>query len=343
MLTSADSGSAAAPVVYSAMPGERVRIVGGVRVKEFKKWRGQILRADLRAQGITDYGEMVSRGMGRPGIAALELFFNGRPMTLARWPNIGWAYTAAATNDKAQNQFAYVGERASRWVNAPDAWVHGYWYYDWADHYERIASIDTDQHVIKTATPNPTYDYRAGQRWQVVNVLDELDEPGEWYLDRAAGMLYFWPPSPIASGVAEVSLLGTPLVRIEGASFLEFRDLEFELTRADGIFMHDGSHDRIEHCSIANTGNAGVVIHGGAADAVEDSEIRATGDGGIIIDGGDRRTLTAGSACCGSQSYTRLRPLVAHLYPGNQRVRRGQPRHPQHDRPRSALRHLGTW
>ena len=292
-LTSADSGTVAAPVIYRAVPGERVRIVGGVPVRKFKKWRGEILRADLRAQGITNYGDIVSRGMGRPNIAGLEFFFNGRPMMLARWPNTGWAYTGAATKDKAQSQFAYEGERAARWVKAPDAWVHGYWYYDWADHYERIVSIDTAHHVIDTAAPNPNYAYRAGQRWQVVNVLDELDEPGEWYLDRAAGMLYFWPPSPISSGVAEVSLLDKPLISVKGASYVEFRDLDFELTRADGIVIHDGSHDRIEHCSIANTGNAGVVIHGGAGDAVADTEIRETGDGGIVLDGGDRKTLTA--------------------------------------------------
>ena len=123
-LTSVDSGAAAAPVVYRAVPGERVRIIGGVPVGEtLKKWRGEILRADLRAQGITNYGEIVSRGMGRPNIAALEFSFNGRPMTLARWPNTGWAYTDAATRDKAQNQFVYEGERAARWVKAPDAWV----------------------------------------------------------------------------------------------------------------------------------------------------------------------------------------------------------------------------
>lgn len=292
-LTSADSGTAVSPVVYRAMPREKVRIVGGIEVRNFKKWQGEIVRADLRAQGISNYGEIVSRGKGRTNIAGLELFFNSRPMTLARWPNNGWAYTGAATRDKAQNQFVYEGERALRWIKAPDAWVHGYWYYDWADHYERIVSIDPAHHLIDTAAPNPAYNYRAGQRWRVVNVLVELDEPGEWYLDRAVGMLYFWPPSKISSGVAEVSLLDEPLVSIEGASYVVFHDIDFELTRADGIVIDGGNHDRIEHCSIANIGNTGVVIRGGTGDAVEDSEIRETGDGGIVLDGGDRKSLTA--------------------------------------------------
>ena len=52
--------------------------------------RGHVLQADLKAQGITDFGELTPRGFGRPGTpAALELFFNDAPMTLARWPNAG--------------------------------------------------------------------------------------------------------------------------------------------------------------------------------------------------------------------------------------------------------------
>ncbi len=215
-------------------------------------------------------------------------------MTLARWPNIGWAFTDAATKDKAQNQFVYEGDRAARWgqgsrcVGSTATGIT-------TGPIIMSASFPLTRRIMSSIPPrpNPNYNYRAGQRWQVVNVLEELDEPGEWYLDRAAGGLYFWPPSPIASGVAEVSLLDKPLVSIEGASYVEFRDIDFALTRADGIVIHDGNHDRIAHCSIANTGNAGVVIRGGAGDAVEDSEIRATGDGGIVLDGGDRKTLTA--------------------------------------------------
>ena len=31
-------------------------------------------------------------------------------------------------------------------------------------------------------------------------LLPELDQPGEWYLDRDSGLLYFWPPSPLTDG-----------------------------------------------------------------------------------------------------------------------------------------------
>ena len=57
-------------------------------------------KTNLPRQGVTDFGEMTSRGFGRTHVAGLELFFAGRPMTLARWPNRGWAHIGAATPDE---------------------------------------------------------------------------------------------------------------------------------------------------------------------------------------------------------------------------------------------------
>jgi len=295
VLSAEDSGAASAPVVYRAVPGETARIFGGKAIRGFKKWRGAILQVNLSRQGVTDFGEMTSRGFGRTAHAAgLELFFAGRPMTLARWPNRGWAHISAATPEKSTDLFAFDGDRPSRWTKSPDVWVYGYWTYDWADSYEHVASIDTATHTIRTDLPTPPYGYRVGQRWRVVNVLEELDEPGEWYLDRAAGVLYFWPPAPVRSAEAAVSLLEKPLVILNDASYVEFRDLHFEVTRGDAIVVTGGSHDVISHCQIANIGNRAVTIEGGSGNGVEDSEIRDTGDGGILLEGGDRKTLTPG-------------------------------------------------
>ena len=51
--------------------------------------RGHVVEIDLRALGIADFGEMKSRGFGRSALAHCELFFDHRPMTLARWLNEG--------------------------------------------------------------------------------------------------------------------------------------------------------------------------------------------------------------------------------------------------------------
>ena len=60
-----------------------------------------------------------------------------------------------------------------------------------------MASIDLDRRLVKTAPPYGLYSFRKGQRFYFLNVLEELDQPGEWFLDRKTGVLYFWPPAPL--------------------------------------------------------------------------------------------------------------------------------------------------
>ncbi|MGE5607932.1 MAG: hypothetical protein ACM359_01650, partial [Bacillota bacterium] len=232
-LTAEDSGLAEAPVTYQAEPGGKVHLVGGREVSNFKPVtdpavlnrltpgaRGQVLQADLKALGIGNFGPMKSRGFGRPMTpAGLELFFQDRPMTLARWPNEGFVKIASIPKEQAGGDehggmlgkltagFYYEGDRPGAWKSQEDIWVHGYWAWDWANSYERIESIDTASRLIKTSSPHGLYGFRAGQRFYFLNVLEELDSPGEWYLDRKTGVLYFWPPAPIGAGKALVSVL----------------------------------------------------------------------------------------------------------------------------------------
>ena len=152
---------------------------------------------------------MHSRGFGRPLTPAhCELFYGGRPMTLARWPNEGdWEHIAGypdagAAKDEHGGHRSASWRRASptaataraAWKDTSDLWVHGYWSWDWANSYERVASLDLDHRLVKTAAPYGLYSFRKGQRFYFLNVLEELDQPGEWFLDRKTGLLYFWPP-----------------------------------------------------------------------------------------------------------------------------------------------------
>ncbi len=157
-----DSGAPGAPIAYRAFPGERPRLLGGKRVTRFQpvsdpavlerldaSARPRVVEADLAALGIADPGRFRSRGMGRPvSPAHLELFFDGQPMTVARWPNEGFTQIAgwpeAGRKDdehgrdigQAEFGFLYDGDRPARWKRFADIWLHGYWAWDWANTYE---------------------------------------------------------------------------------------------------------------------------------------------------------------------------------------------------------------
>src|SRR6185437_8142922 len=101
-LTAEDSGSENAPIRYRAWGNERVTLTGGRAITNLGPltdpealrrispvYHAYIRQADLRALGITDFGKITPRGFRVFHPAGLELFFDGKPMTLARWPNAG--------------------------------------------------------------------------------------------------------------------------------------------------------------------------------------------------------------------------------------------------------------
>jgi hypothetical protein len=317
-LTAEDGGSESSPVVYRARPNEEVRLTGAEQVAAWKPIadpavlkrlqpdaRANVLRADLKAQGITQFGQISPRGFGRPEYAAgLELFFQDQPMRLARYPNTGWLKTTGAPAGKQGGKFTYDGDRPNHWAHSDDIWVHGYWTYDWADSYERVASIDTQRHEIATRPPHGAYGYQEGKRYYVLNVLEELDAPGEWYLDRPAGILYFWPPAPIDQGKAVVSITPT-IISMQDVSHVTLRGLAIEGCRATAVRIAGGTHNLIAGCTLRNIGNQAITIRGGTHHGVVGCDIYETGDGGITLSGGDRQTLTP-----------------AHLYAENNHIAR---------------------
>ena len=320
-LTVADSGASERPIVWRAMVGETVRLLGGQKLSGFspvtdksirsrlaQDARGHVFQCDLRSLGIEDFGEMKSRGFGRTTTPAhCELFFGGAPMTVARWPNAGEWETIAGFPSKSgkgdghggelgklAEGFLFAGDRPRQWQDISNLWIHGYWAWDWANSYERVASIDLDRRLLKTATPYGLYGFRKGQRYFFLNVLEELDQPGEWFLDRASGTLYFWPPQALESGEALLSLMDEPFLRFEDVSHVTFRDMTFEATRGNAVEMSGGVGNRIAGCVIRNIGDYGVKINGGQRHGVIGSDIFDTGDGGVELEGGDRMTLAPG-------------------------------------------------
>lgn len=257
--------------------------------------RPHVLQADLKALGIHDYGALTRRGFGRPVTpAALELFFQGRPMTLARWPNDEWATIKDVPEGQAGGKFTFAGGSPERWQDLSDIWVHGYWTYDWADTYEKVVSLDVATRTVTTEPPHGAYGYTPGRRFYFLNVLEELDSPGEWYVDRKQGILYFWPPAPLKKGDVVVSLLEDPLFVLRECQNVTVEGLRFECSRGQAVHVIVGRRNAIRRCEFRCLGTGAITIDWGEEHVVADCHIHDVGEWGISVSGGDRRTLVPG-------------------------------------------------
>ena len=317
LLTETDSGTSNAPVMYRSRQGERVFLVGGRVVTGWSRVtdaavlarldetaRTKVWQADLKAQGVTDLGQMESDPSWTSSMPGLQLFFADKPTTLARWPNNGTVsigelkvqdgYHIRGTKGSMTGAFTYEGDRPKRWVGEKDVMLHGYWFWDWADQRYRVESIDTEQRIITLPSkPQHAFGFRKGQWYYAFNLLCELDQPGEWYLDRESGILYFWPPAADPnSDRALVSILPR-LVTMEKASFVTLRGFTLEGSRGDAVSVSGGSGNRILGCVIRNVGGSAVGVSG-RNHRVAGCDIYQTAQGGISLTGGDRKTLTPG-------------------------------------------------
>jgi len=314
-LTAEDGGVEGAPVVYRAEGGKAV-FYGGRRLSGFRivtdegvlarlpeEARGSVYECDLRAQGITDYGELRTRGIGQPpSPPTLELYVYGVPMTPARWPNEGFVKIRELVDpgDPAAGRPATIGyldDRHARWAEAEDVWLFGYFHWLWADAAIKVGSIDTAARTLTTAEPY-TYgggmDNGQGIQYYALNLLEEIDAPGEWYLDRTAGVLYLYPPTDPAGATIEVGMFAGPMVTMQGVSNVRLEGLAFDLGRYQGLVLTDATDCLIAGCTVSRMADSGVLVHGGARVTLLGCDVHTTGRRGTEIIGGDRATLTPG-------------------------------------------------
>jgi parallel beta-helix repeat protein len=159
--------------------------------------------------------------------------------------------------------------------------------------------------MIYPSAPHHYYGYQQGQRYYFLNVLEELDAPGEWVLDAHRGFVYFWPPAPIEAGDVTVSLLKEPMVLLNGASHVQLQGLVFEASRACAIKIRGGTDNLIAGSIIRNIDcDTSVIIDGGTRNGIRSCDIYDVGSTGVRIVGGDRKTLTpAGNFAINNHIY----------------------------------------
>ncbi|MBQ2848355.1 MAG: right-handed parallel beta-helix repeat-containing protein [Clostridia bacterium] len=227
-------------VVYRSYPDEKVVFSGAKEISG--NWQKKTVNGvvafvtDMPIESDTDYFR--------------SLFKDGKRLSRSNYPKEGVFKIAAEPKPN----------EAVEGSHAPDFFTHALAFYVntneifdfenpgdvdvrimhfWRDDLLPIHSVNKETGRIETTKPSAMR-IRTEDSFVYENVKEALSLPGEWYLDRNEGKLYYIPESgDTVENTVLYAGMNEQLITVKGAGNISFRGIDFENTDWDHV---DGTH-----------------------------------------------------------------------------------------------------
>ena len=331
-----DSGTENFPLTIKNYEGEKVRITGGVDIAADKlskasaavtskiideNAREHIMSVNLYENGVSDLGKISRRGhqVSENLIAQAQVSVDAKDMKLAGWPNDGFVGMQSVVSkgyrknpkdgDDGKNilagcSFTYSGyDRPALWANPDKAWISGSLGPNFAYDYYPVKSVSGNTVTLKEGA---IVDYYSKHYFRYENVLEELDTPGEYYIDRDNGMLYIYmPENADENSKITVSETTKDLISITNAKNIKIEGIEIDSGRAGGITVSGTSSQIvIDGCKIHSFGANGVALGKSTFSTVKNSKIYDIGKSAVTVGGGDyAKLISSGNRIANNDIY----------------------------------------
>lgn len=276
-----DSGTKENPIVYRAYENEVVNFKGSVpldakalrpvedeaALKRIKNgMEDKIVQLDLTAQGVSQadlfnpYPMGGATSYGLNGTADYNsIYIDGVELDLAQWPN-GREY-ASWTNVINPYTIVYSDSEPDKWVNAQNFWIKAFNSYDFGETRAAVVSIDPVENTLSIPS-NMTITNPYSKRYKAFNLLEELDVPGEYYIDHSTMTLYLCAPYSMTNSTMELSVERECLVRVRNATDIIFSGITFTQSRGHGVYTEDVDNIDFINCNFTNIANRALYIWG---------------------------------------------------------------------------------
>lgn len=308
-----NSGTRYAPLVIRAQNNGKVRLIGGVKVDPSQCQSvtdPAILErvpdeTAARKLMMLDISTLTENIPDMQDTTPLEIFFDSTALTRSRFPNKddGDGYLRsekilAASEENYQTEpatFTYTDDidRALRWSEESmnDLYILSYLGFDWYSDLLRVTAIDPVNRTVTTEIGG-TYLPKEGNRFFFLNLLEEIDQPGESYIDRQNGLVYYYPYESTAKEIF-VSTLNESMIDLNGCTNVVLEGLSFAYSRKHPLTATAVDTLTISDCDVSCIADNAMELDGYRI-TVDGCEISNTWSGGIYMTGGDRVNLISG-------------------------------------------------
>lgn len=230
--------------------------------------RNKVAVLDLKEQGLSENDVRITHERGTWG-HPLGVYLNNNKQNVARWPNSGYKQfenvISRTPGGKGPTTFEYNDSVIDSWENADNAYIEGNMAYDWVSAWAKIDKIDTQKRQI-TVTETGAYSVpTVGKRWCMVNLLEAIDIPGEYFVDEKNMLLYYYPLYSLdkEKDKLEFATLREPFFKFNGTvKNIVIDGITFEKSYDTAIYANDVENFQLRNCIIRNISGHGINIKG---------------------------------------------------------------------------------
>ncbi|MCC6859402.1 MAG: right-handed parallel beta-helix repeat-containing protein, partial [Bryobacterales bacterium] len=291
-------------LTIEASPGARPVIYGGRKLSGWRPDGGRFWAAEVPR--TSDFRMLVVNGrFCRPARLPAAGHFTHLSEFTVRWMSTTGGGLQRKPTEEELTTLRYSPGDLGSWLDVHNAELRVY--HMWDESLVRLRSLDPATQTVRFANPAGHPPGAFGVRKYVVfNVREGMTEPGQWYLDRTAGKVVYWPlPGEEMRQAEVVAPVAESVVRLEGAKEaplrrVTLRGLSFSVTNTPavsggfGAARYEGAV-AVSYCedcllsglSVFNTGGQGIKARDASRLRIERCEVRDSGAGGMIVGGAD--------------------------------------------------------
>ena len=206
-----------------------------------------------------------------------QLFVNGNKQVLARYPN----YDENGGHWQGHAADAIAPERLKTWSQPMNAVFHVMHAGEWGGFHYEISEVDVNgEAILKGGHQNNRTSAGLHQKYRMVeNVFEELDSPGEWFLDKNMSLLYYWPTDDVdlnndlievtrlkhlidikgdeSSSVKDILITGIHFEHTQRTIMEDYEPLlrsDWTIYRGGAVFLENAEDVIIKDCEFSNLG-----------------------------------------------------------------------------------------
>jgi hypothetical protein len=278
-------------------------LYGGTLVTGWRRDGERLWYADLPGvkEGAWDFRALVVNGRmpERARLPETGTFLHTSVFDVQNLSSVGGGWERKPTRDELTTML-YDPKDLAPTLEVKNAEVRVY--HMWDESLCGVARNDRDRHMLKFSTPaqNPPGAFGI-KKYAIYNTREGMTHPGQWYLDRAAGRVVYWPLAGEDMTKAKVvAPRFERLIRIAGnatqpAERIAIRGFAVQATTTplkstasvfDGaISIAWAKQCVLEHLEICNVGGQGILAQHVTGCRITDCHIHHTGAFGIKADG----------------------------------------------------------